>query len=323
MKTLPGVVACTVGAACAFLIDAALYRVTGFSSVMLVSIALGMMVGNIRPLPISTNEGIRYTATHVLKFGVALLGLAVPAGAILALGWRVLLTIVGIIIAGFLATLAFGRLLGLSRSHALMVGSGCTICGAAAISATHGVLAKKEEHEFVTSIAVIVVLGTASMFLLPALLAGWNPDAAGVMIGGSIHEVSQVVAAGGIAGAAVLPIAVTVKLGRVLLLAPVIAMLSNIERKHAEAADSLPPIIPVFVLGFVALVIVRTFLPVPSLAITGIELLRNALFAAAMFAQGTGVTLDTLRRAGARPFIFGTLVSLVVAAVSLLGALTL
>lgn len=319
MKILPGVAACTIGAIIAFLFDAALHQLTGFSSVMLVAIALGMLVGNIRPLPASTNDGVRYTATSVLKFGVALLGLAIPAAAIIALGWKVLATIVCVVIAGLAATIVVGKLMGLSRSEALMIGNGCTICGAAAISATHGVLTKKKEHEFVTAIAVIALLGTLSIFLGPALVATWDPQAAGVFLGGSIHEVSQVVAAGGIAGAAVLPVAVTVKLGRVLLLAPIMALLSAFERRNAEGGK-LPPLVPTFVLGFIALVLVRTFFPVPEFLIGATDMVRTFLFSAAMFAQGTGVTVATMRRAGVKPFVFGVIVSLVVAGVSAAGA---
>lgn len=319
MKKLPGIAACTIGATLAFLFDAALHQLTGFSSVMLVAIALGMLVGNIRPLPATTNEGVRYTATSVLKFGVALLGLTIPAAAIIALGWKVLVTILCVVIAGLVATMTLGKLMGLSRSQALMIGNGCTICGAAAISATHGVLTKKKEHEFVTAIAVIALLGTLMIFLGPALVATWDPQAAGLFLGGSIHEVSQVVAAGGIAGAAVLPVAVTVKLGRVLLLAPVMAILSAFERKNAEGGK-LPPLVPTFVIGFIALVLVRTFIPLPATLISIVNWVRTLLFAAAMFAQGTGVTVATMRRAGLRPFLFGVVISLVVAGVALAGA---
>lgn len=322
MKKLPGILACTIGAAVAFLFDAALHKLTGFSSVMLVAIALGMLVGNVRPLPATTNEGVRYTATSVLKFGVALLGLAIPAAAIIGLGWKVLATIICVVIAGFVATLTLGKVMGLSRSEALMIGNGCTICGAAAISATHGVLTKKKEHEFVTAIAVIALLGTIMIFLGPAVVATWQPQAAGVFLGGSIHEVSQVVAAGGIAGAAVLPVAVTVKLGRVLLLAPIMAILSAFERRQAEGGK-LPPLVPTFVIGFIALVLVRTFIPLPDFIAGTVDWVRNLLFAAAMFAQGTGVTVETMRRAGFRPFIFGVVISLIVATVSLAGAMFL
>ena len=326
----PGLILCLIGAAASFLVNAVIERVTGVSVLLLVAIILGGIVGNACSLPARMLPGVAVASRTVLKIGVALLGLAVPAATVLALGWPVLIVAVLTVTLGFAATMLLAPVFGLRRQQALLIGAGCSICGAAAIGAVDGVLTKKKEHEFVTAIAVIALLGTILLALAPVIghLAGWDPRQEGIFIGISVHEVSQVVAAGGIAGAAVLPIAVTVKLGRVLLLAPMMMLVAALERQHATraAADGdtsvvLPPLIPAFVAAFIVLVAVRTLVPLPGGLIHGVGTLQHWMFAAAMFAQGTGVTAATIRTAGAKPFLFGLAVTLVVVTAGVAGAL--
>lgn len=312
-----------VGAVIAIVLDMLLKSVTGISLSIMLAIVLGMLVGNFVTLPEKTKPGLSFASGPVLKFGVALLGLSISITEVLQLGWRALITIFAVVAAGFAATVLLGRVMGLSREHSLLIGAGCSICGAAAISAVQGVLPRRKEHEFVTAVAVIVILGTIMIALGPTITAavGWDPVSSGIFLGGSIHEVGQVVAAGGIAGAAVLPIAATVKVGRVLLLAPVMALLSSIERRRAAGTDThLPPLVPTFIIGFIVLVLVRTFLPVPELLLHTVDTIRGWLFAAAMFALGTGATVRTVKTAGLKPFAFGGAVSLVVLVVAAIGA---
>ncbi|QNQ91097.1 putative sulfate exporter family transporter [Corynebacterium poyangense] len=324
MTRTPGLLLAALGAFIAIIADLLLSKITGISLSIMIAIILGMIVGNFVTLPENTKPGLSFASGPILKLGVALLGLSISITEVLNLGWRALLTIIGVVAAGFLATFLFSRFMGLSREHSLLIGAGCSICGAAAISAVQGVLPRRKEHEFITAVAVIVILGTIMIAVGPAISAAmnWGPISAGIFIGGSTHEVGQVVAAGGIAGAAVLPIAATVKVGRVLLLAPVMAILSAIERRRADSSDThLPPLVPTFIIGFIVLVLVRTFLPVPEILLHVVDTIRGWLFAAAMFALGTGATVRTVKTAGLQPFAFGGVISLVVIVVSALGAI--
>lgn len=312
------------GALLAIILDILLKSVTGISLSIMLAIVLGMLVGNFVTLPEKTKSGLSFSSGPILKFGVALLGLSISLTDVLQLGWRALITILAVVAAGFAATALLGRVMGLSREHSLLIGAGCSICGAAAISAVQGVLPRRKEHEFITAVAVIVILGTIMIAVGPTLTAlfGWDAVSSGIFLGGSIHEVGQVVAAGGIAGAAVLPIAATVKVGRVLLLAPVMALLSVLERRRAAGTETqLPPLVPTFIIGFIVLVLVRTFLPVPDFVLSTVDTIRGWLFAAAMFALGTGATIRTVKTAGLKPFAFGGVVSLIVLVVAGIGAL--
>lgn len=314
-QLLPGLVIAATGAIGAVLLDGIIKHTTGFSSTILWAIILGIAVGNIR-IPASASPGLGFAAKHVLRAGIVLLGLEISLHTIMALGPMTLLLIVAIVASGIAASYLLAKPFGLPREHAILIGSGCSICGAAAISAVEGVLPKRTAEQIASAIAVIVVLGSLMIFGGPALVhaLGFADYPAGVFIGGATHEVGQVVAAGGIASAAVLPIAVAVKLGRVVMLAPVVAVVGYADR------PSLRGLIPGFVWAFLAAVILRTFLPLPQELITTTTTARTWLFAAAMFALGTTVTVSALRKAGMKPFLFGLMVSAVVAAVALAGA---
>lgn len=313
---MPGLALSCVGALVAYALDAGIKSATGVSVLILLAIVAGMVVGNVRPVSERWKPGLTFASKTVLRTGVALLGFSISLDALAGLGVVPWLTVLGVIVVGVGLTFALSRRTGLSREHVMMIGVGCSICGAAAISAVESVLPKRKAEEFASAIAVIVVLGTAMIAVGPfvGLLAGWSPEQTGLFIGGSTHEVGQVVAAGMIAK--VVEIAVAVKLGRVLLLAPVVAIVGYGSQDKPELAT----VFPLFVRIFLLAVLARSVFPIPAEALAAIAEAKNWLFAIAMFGLGTSVTSSSLVRAGLRPFAVGLGISLAIAGVAALGA---
>jgi uncharacterized integral membrane protein (TIGR00698 family) len=271
----------------------------------LLGIPLGMVVGLALPsagrLAPAVRPGLRVASRRVLRFGVALLGLQLVLGDIVGLGWPVLLVIVAVVGVGILATLGMARLLGVPAETGLLVACGFSICGAAAVAGVEGVRESRDE-DVATVVSLVVVCGSVAMLVVPLLASvlGLGPVAAGAWSGASIHEVGQVVVAGGLIGGAAVQVAVVVKLGRVLLLAPVLAVLSY--RTRRTAAAGRPPLVPPFVLAFLALVALRSLVPLPGAVLGLAGLVQAGAFAAAMFALGCGVDPSVLRRTG-RPVL--------------------
>jgi uncharacterized integral membrane protein (TIGR00698 family) len=265
----------------------------------LVGIVLGIAASVVLPGAVSgpARPGLRIASRQVLRVGVALLGLQLLLPEIVALGWPMLVVIAGVVLFGIAGTLCLGRLLGVPAERALLVACGFSICGAAAVAAVEGVRESKDE-DVATVVSLVVVFGSVVMLALPvgAIAVGFSPMAAGAWSGASIHEVGQVVVAGGLVGGAALQVAVAVKLGRVLMLAPVLAVISLRSRRTASVR---PPLVPGFVLAFVALACVRTFLPVPGPVLDVAGVVQAGALAAAMFALGCGVDVSALRRTGA------------------------
>lgn len=149
-----------------------------------------------------------------------------------------------------------------------------------------------------------------------------------VWAGASVHEVGQVVAAAGPAGSAAVATAVVVKLTRVLLLAPVVATVSFLKRRSAALSEQssqvkMPPVLPIFVLGFIVCAVARSAGIVPDAAIEVIAHVQTAALAAAMFGLGTAVRLCALVRSGGPALALGAVSTVVVGAVSLTGVLWL
>lgn len=315
----PGLVVCAlVGVACI-----GLGSVLPGVSAMLVAVILGALWRNLIRVPSALEPGITLAAKRVLRWGVVLLGLQLSLPTILALGPGVLLICVAAVALTFFATLILGRFLKVDPELTLLIAAGFSICGAAAVAGVQGAVRASQE-KVAAAVALVVLFGTLMIPLMPVLVTalGLGAGDGGTLIGGATHEVAQVVAAAGIAGGgAILAVAVPVKLARVVLMAPVVLGVSLARRRgeSVPAGGKRPPLVPLFVVGFVLMVLVATtgWVPAPVLDLT--KLLQQFLLATAMFALGLGVNVKSLIKLGARPVLLGLCSTLVIVGVVLVG----
>ncbi|SLN02072.1 Putative membrane protein YeiH [Brachybacterium faecium] len=302
-----------------------LSRVLPGVSALIIAIVIGIVVANVTALPAALAPGLSIAAKKLLRAGIVLLGLEVVLGDLLGLGAPMLAVVVVVVTGGILGTLALGRALGVDRGLTLLVACGFSICGAAAVAAAAGVTDPDEEHEenTITAVALVVLCGTLMIAAVPAVAAllQLDTETGGLWAGASIHEVAQVVAAGGALGGAALTLAVIVKLARVLMLAPVMAVLSLQQRRRGAGDGKRPPLVPLFVLGFLAMVLLRSLAPLPESVLEPASLLQTGLLAAAMFALGTGVKVRNLLQVGPRPLALAGLSTVLVAAIALGGVI--
>ncbi|MDN5795967.1 MAG: putative sulfate exporter family transporter [Intrasporangium sp.] len=316
----PGVVVAAGGAGIGLLAA----HLTDVSS-MLVAIVIGAVLANSGVLPESTAPGLAVVGKRVLRVGVALLGLQLVLGDIVALGAGMIGVIVSVVSVGILSTLFIGRWLGIGLTQRLLIACGFSICGAAAVAAADGVI-EADESEAASAIGLVVLFGTMMIPVIPLAgqLVGMPDHEIGLWAGASIHEVAQVVAAGGTIGGAALSAAVLVKLGRVLMLAPVLAVVSLWMRRRTglgatSAQASRPPVVPLFVTAFLALALLRSTGVVPESIVGGVHLAQSVALTMAMFSLGCGVRVAALRRGGAKPLVLAALSTVVVASTALAG----
>lgn len=319
-RYIPGVVLCALAVALAMTLHGLLPSV----SPLIVAIVAGITLTNVIQLPESTSPGIMLASKKFLRLGIVFLGLKLVISDIVALGVPMLGVILGIVIGGLLGTMALGRLLKVTPTQTLLIACGFSICGAAAVAGVEGVT-ESEEEEVVTAVALVVIFGTLMIPVIPfaSQLLGIGTELSGLWAGGSIHEIAQVVAAGGIIGGSALGVAVVVKLARVLLLAPVVGVLSLRQRRRGSTAPSgrRPAIVPLFILGFLFMVVLRSTLPLPESVITVGNMLQSALLSAAMFALGCGVNIRKLIRLGVRPVLLAAASTVIVSGIALSGIL--
>ncbi|MGO3328425.1 YeiH family protein [Gordonia sp. (in: high G+C Gram-positive bacteria)] len=314
----PGLALAGLGTAVAVAINMLLPAV----SPLLIAIILGAVCANAVTLPAAVRPGLAIVSKSVLRIGVALLGLQLVLGDILGLGFGAIVMVVVIVAGGIVGTLYIGKLLGIPFAQRLLIACGCSICGAAAVAAVDGVI-DAEDEDVAAAIGCVVVFGTLMIPALPFLshVLGLSDTDAGMWAGGSIHEVAQVVAAGGMIGGSALAVAVVVKLARVILLAPVLAVISVRQRSAIAADGKRPPLVPLFVLGFLACVAIRSVGIVPDTVLDIGKQIQVVALTAAMFALGTGVRLSLFRSVGSRPFILATCATVLVAVLGLGGVL--
>ncbi|QWC86506.1 putative sulfate exporter family transporter [Nocardioidaceae bacterium] len=322
---LPGLVLTTAGVGAALGLHALVPAVGSLTW----AIAVGAVLANLGLVHDRALPGVRVASRRLLRAGIVLLGLSLPLATVAALGPEVLVLIVLTVAVTFTATLLIAGRMGLSGPRGLLLATGFSICGASAIAAMERT-ADAEDDDVATAIAAVTLLGTVTMVALPLLQGplGLGDAAYGTWVGAGVQEVGQVVAAAQPAGAAVVGVAVAVKLTRVLLLAPVVAAV-GLQRRRAlrtsgrPTQDGLPPLVPAFVLGFLGCVLLRSTGVLPAPVLTVAEQAQTVLLAAALFALGTGVHLPRLLRSGVRPLLVGTAATAVVLAVPLAGVLLL
>ncbi len=268
--------------------------------------------------------GIDFTGRTVLRIGVALLGIRIGVEEVAALG----LTGAGIVAGAVAGTIAIGwfaaRWLGLGRDVGLLTGGSVAICGASAALAISTVLPDKPGKDRATLFTVVAVttLSTLAMIFYPALvrLLELGMGEAGLFLGGTIHDVAQVVGAGYIVSEETGDTATVTKLFRVALLAPaviVIGLILGQARAGAGSGAARGALLPWFLVVFILLAVLHSTGVVPSV-IEGLlaDASRWALVLA-IAAIGVKTSLEELKTVGWRPMALVVLETLFIAAVVL------
>jgi len=234
--------------------------------VMLFALLLGMAM-NFLSQEGPCRPGIELAAKHLLRLGVALLGLRITYGQIAALGWGPVGLVVGSVVVTIVVGVLVARLLGFRTPFGLLTGGAVAICGASAALAISTVLPAHERKEQATLFTVIGVsaLSTLAMVAYPmvAHALGYSDHATGLFLGATIHDVAQVVGAGYGVSTEAGDTATVVKLMRVAMLMPVIVVFAALYRRHGTVGER-PPVLPWFVVAFAMLVVVGSLGWVPT-----------------------------------------------------------
>lgn len=325
LQLAPGVVVCLVVAAAARFLSEH-YAAPQMLFALLIGMALHFLAENEDCRP-----GLEFCARTVLRVGVALLGLRVTLDQIAGLGWfSVLWVAAGVcltIVSGFL----LGRLFRLGGQFGGLSGGAVAICGASAALAIASVLpeGRSRERDTIFVVVTVTTMSTLAMIVYPILAAalGLSAHQTGIFLGGTIHDVAQVVGAGYSVSPEVGDAATITKLFRVSLLAPVVVLFGVAHARRnggagrATAVSRLP--VPVFVLAFAALMLVNSAGLVSAPVKEPLIGLSNWLLVAAISALGIKTSLKALLDVGILPVLLVALETVLLAAWVLVGELTL
>ena len=275
---------------------------------LLAGIALAVTLGS--PFPVFTKKVSKY----LLQASVVGLGFGMNLYSAVESGKEgMLFTIVSVVGVMVIGTL-LGRVFKLSRNNAYLISSGTAICGGSAIAAVAPVI-DADDNETTLSMVTVFVLNAVALLIFPAIghLVGLSQEQFGTWAAIAIHDTSSVVGAGAAYGEEALKVATTVKLTRALWIIPLAIATTFIFKKKGKKIS-----IPWFIFLFIGAMLANTYLGIPekvSAAISGFA--KNAL-GSTLFLIGCGLSVQSVKEVGFRPFLLGISLWAVISVSSLL-----
>lgn len=295
---------------------------------MLIALLIGLAIHFIYDHQV-TRIGVNWAARQILRYGVALLGLKIAFADIISIGFAPLVLVAIAMAATMLVAVVGARVLGLSREFAALSGGSVAVCGASAAAAVASVLPqdKDSERNLAVVIAVVTVLATIAMIFYPLLvvLIDLTPQEMGVILGGTIHDVAQVVAAGKAISPKVGELATFVKLVRVALLLPIVMLVFFwLGRAAANRAPGQKvAYIPGFLIAFFVFAGLNSAGVVPPVVIGWGNALSHFFLVFAITAIGIKTDLKSVLDVGWRPFALIVIETLAMLAVVVGGVLAI
>ena len=305
------------------------YSKSPISTAML-AILIGIFFGNFFKIRESFQKGLDFSREYLLKLGIICLGIQLKPFEFLDFGKIAIPLIIICIISVLIVIKLLIKKLKISTRMAYLISIGSTVCGTTAIMATAPVI-KADKNEVSYAIANITLFGILSMLLYPYfanLYFDGNSLFAGLFLGTAIHETSQVAAAGLIYdqqfdSPETLNIATVTKLIRntfLIVMIPLFAFLYN-RGSVKEKNYSIINIFPFFVLGFIAMIILRNLgdevfstykNDIWIEIIDYIKFFSKIFLTMAMGAIGLSTNLKDIKIMGYKPFIVGFIAMLTV-----------
>ena len=272
-----------------------------------VALLLGLALRSMLKLPTSYVGGVKFSSQKLLQLGIILTGVRLNFALIVSSGVNILILDGVLVTLGLLVGPWIATKLGLSKRLALLLCVGQSICGASAVGAIAALFPGGDEGDAPLAMALSGVVGTVGvlLFTFGAHLLMLPGGFYGLLVGSTLHEIAQVVAAGPVGGAHAADLAMVTKLTRVMLLAPVALLFSFVltmrQRQQGQSSfDWKRAPIPWFVFGFLAVGVANSLGLFPK-EIAGLLLQASVfLLVVAMAAMGLMVDFSVIRQRGMR-----------------------
>ena len=275
------------------------------------SLIMGLLIGIIFTNPFPNQS--RVITKYLLQISIVGLGFGMNFEQVLEAGKDgFVFTLVTIALAMGLGFL-LGRWLKVDDIIAYLISCGTAVCGGSAIAAVSQVL-KAENKDISVSIGTVFILNAVALFIFPVIGHYFNlsQQQFGLWAAIAIHDTSSVVGASAKYGNEALAIATTVKLARALWIIPLVVLTSVLFNNKGSAWA-----LPWFIVFFIAASIVNTYINIPVRISSQIFILAKLGFSITLFLIGCGISLDSLKKVGVRPFLQGVLLWIIILSSSL------
>ncbi len=287
-QALPGIALAASIAAAAYLLSRWITEVP--LNPIMIAVVLGALISSVAGSPVWITRGLETLPRLALRIAIVLLGFQISVADVLSIGGTGLSAAAIATTTTLAVTLAAGRVMRIERNSAILIAAGTAICGVAAIVAM-GSAIRASARDMTYAILCVTLFGLLSMFLFPLAgqFLGLDARLFGIWTGAAVHEVAQVVAAGFQHSQMAGEVATITKLSRVVLLAPVVAVIA-FSLQSGTGAPRAKSVVPWFVIGFALAVAANSSLPVPGEMRSLLGILVSALFTFALAA--IGLTID-------------------------------
>jgi len=277
-------------------------------------------------------SGLKFTSKKILKFAIILLGLSLNITTILSVGKMSLTVMIFTLLTCFGGGYFIGKALGLNWKLSNLISAGTGICGGSAIAAIAPTI-DADDNDVAYAMSATFLFDMAMIVLFPIMgrALGMSDQAFGIWAGTAVNDTSSVVATGYAFSEGAGDFATMVKLTRTLAIIPTVITFAfvqlHIKRKEAlanhqngsemKANFSITKIFPWFILGFLAMSIVASIFPIPSIIVSQTKNVSKFLMVCALAAIGLNTSFSSMKKAGIRPMIHGFIISALVVIVAL------
>lgn len=299
---LPGIaLSVLVGLVAIFL--SAHYAAPAMLFALLLGIAMSFVYAGTR-----CKDGIDFTACHILRIGVGLLGLRIAFGDLVALGWQTAMMLLVAIVSTIALGIVLAKVLGLQKRFGVLTGGAVGICGASAAMAIAAVLpeSKDKDRDTLLTIVGVTALSTVAMVIYPlvASLFEFDSTQTSIFLGGTIHDVAQVVGAGYSVSEQTGDLATLTKLVRVAFLMPVVVCILLVLRINLDKTSAATPVgVPAFLIAFVVLMTVNSIVDLPAAITQGAADISRYALVISIAAIGMKSNLAQLLQVGVKPIL--------------------
>lgn len=284
-----------------------LSKSTGLNTIIL-ALVIGILVGNIIPLPSYLAEGIKFSSGFILEIAIVLMAFGINYSQFVSLGWETIVIITISMIITLWSTLFLAKKLHCPGSTGWLVGFGTAICGSAAIAALAPNISK-DKSDIGIAMAIVNLFGLLGMILLPYFVQQFYGELkSSVLLGASLHAVGNVAGAGFAISDAIGEMAVTVKLGRVALLTPALIIFLFFIGKGQGEKTVKKQKLPWYLWVFILISIMVSIFSIPPVFLNSVKDLSSFLLAIAMVGIGLKVNIKTLLKSGRKGIAFGAIV---------------
>lgn len=281
----------------------------GWLNGILLALLLGMAVGNLLKLPAPLQPGIGFTSSKLLELSVLFLAFSINYGHITRLGASSFSIVLVMVLGMVFITYYLARQVRCPGSTGWLVGFGTAICGSSAIAALAPRVAKNKEDVGI-AMAVVNLFGSVGMIVLPLVLVRFDLSETqlGILIGGTLHSVGNVVGAGYTISDGVGEAATTIKLARVAMLSPALILFNLLVDRGESQGWRQQLRLPWYLWGFIGITLLTSVVTLPAELLRAMELAGKLALTIALAAIGLKVSFGELLSSGRKGLGFGLIV---------------